>query len=317
MKSRKQWPGRVTLGYISILTAAFIVAMIAGLSTLAEGMEGSAYDWMFRVQPPAAVSASSVVVAFDEQALSASGGMRNLRATLAGTLRRLNRAKPAVVAIDIALPDATDRVDDLALEKALATTPNLVLGSDVLPGSDKWEDPLPRFRQHATAVGHVHAAPDPVNRKLPLEVIAGHDRRWAMALEAYRLRIGGPMIEESLHSLDVGSMSIPARRDTNRALFIRYSEGIPRISALSSSFSEVSNKVVFIGITAQTAARDRLMTPFGMMMTGVEIHAQAYETISRGRFLIPASPTLVAMVCLLLTVGSGATFALLSGWPAY
>ena len=48
MKSRKQWPGRVTLGYISILTAAFSLAMMAGLSTLAEGMEGSAYDWMFR-----------------------------------------------------------------------------------------------------------------------------------------------------------------------------------------------------------------------------------------------------------------------------
>jgi signal transduction histidine kinase len=317
MRSRKQWPGRVTLGYISILTAAFVVAMIAGLSTLAEGMEGSAYDWMFRVQPPAHLHPSSVVLAFDEQTLSATGGMRNVRRTLAGTLLRIQRDKPAVVAIDIALPDAGEPADDAALEKALAATPNLILGSDVFPAGDRWEDPLPSFRQHAKAIGHVHAAPDPVNRKLPLEVVAGHDRRWAMALEAYRLRVGAPVIEESLHAIDVGPTSIPARRDNNRALFIRYAEGIPRISALGSSFPEARNKVVFIGITAQTAARDRLMTPFGTMMTGVEIHAQAYETISRGQFLTPASPTAVAAVCLLLTIGAGATFAFLSGWTAY
>ena len=77
MKSRKQWPGRVTLGYLSILGVAFAVSMIAGLSTLAEGMEGSAYDWMFRVQPPAPVQPSSIILAFDEQTFRATGGMRN------------------------------------------------------------------------------------------------------------------------------------------------------------------------------------------------------------------------------------------------
>jgi signal transduction histidine kinase len=317
MKSRKQWPGRVTLGYLSILGVAFAVSMVAGLSTLAEGMEGSAYDWMFRVQPPAPVQPSSIILAFDEQTFRATGGMRNLRRTLADTLIRLQRNQPAVVAIDIALPDSGDPVDDEALERALASTPNLVLGSDVLPGGEKWEDPLPSFRRYAKALGHVHASPDPVNRKIPLEVVAGHDRRWAMALEAYRLRMGIPVIEESLHSLDVGSINIPARRESGRALYIRYADGIPRVSASNLSFPEAKDKVVFIGITAQTAAHDRLMTPFGTMMTGVEIHAQAYETISRGKFLTPASPTAVVAVCLLFTIAAGATFAFLSGWPAY
>ena len=66
MKSRRQWPGRVTLGYIAILSASFAVAMIAGWTSLAEGMEGSAYDWLFSVQPPAPVNATSVVLAFDD-----------------------------------------------------------------------------------------------------------------------------------------------------------------------------------------------------------------------------------------------------------
>ena len=60
------------------------------------------------------------------------------------------------------------------------------------------------------------------------------------------------------------------------------------------------DKVVFVGVTAQTAARDRLMTPFGRMMTGVEIHAQAFETLMDGRFLKPAGNLTVHGLCTLL-----------------
>ena len=317
MKSRKQWPGRVTLGYISSPRRRLYLHD-CGLKFARRGHGRQ------RVRLDVSCSAA----AGHASKFRSPGASMNRRSTLPvgcgtfaaplpTTLLRLQRNKPAVVAIDIALPDSGDPADDEALEKALAATPNLILGSDVLPGGEKWEDPLPAFRRYAKAVGHVHASPDPVNRKIPLEVVAGHDRRWAMALEAYRLRNGVPVIEESLHSLDVGAISIPARRDTSRALYLRYAEGIPRVSVSKLSYPEAQNKVVFVGITAQTAAHDRLMTPFGTMMTGVEIHAQAYETISRGQFLTPASPSAVVAVCLLLIIGAGATFAFLSGWSAY
>lgn len=290
--------------------------MIAGWSSLAEGMEGSAYDWMFRTQPPKTGTTDSVVLAFDEAALNQTGGMRNVRRTLAETLEHLKEDKPAVVAIDIVLPDATEPADDAVLAKALASTPNLILGSEIVNG-DRWEDPQPAFRKYAKAVGHVHAAPDPVSRKLPLELIAGHDRRWAMALEAYRIRRADAVIEESLGALQVGQTIIPARRETGRALYIRYVAGIPQVSIVDKSFAQARDKVVFIGVTAQSAARDRLMTPLGRMMTGVEIHAHAFETMSHGEFLTPASLSSVAAVCLLLTISAGCIFAFLSGWTAY
>src|SRR5690606_24966953 len=203
--------------------------------------------------------------------------------TLAEALLRVQREKPAVVAIDIVLPDSGDPAETAALEKALASTPSLILGSGVLPGGKQWEDPHPVFREHAEAIGHVHAAPDPVSRKLPLEVVANRDRRWAMALEALRLREGGGPIEESPDTLAVGTTSIPARRETGRAMYILYALGIPQISVVDPQLQQVRGKVVFIGVTAQSAARDRLMTPMGDMMSGVEMHAQAYETLSRGR----------------------------------
>ena len=79
----------------------------------------------------------------------------------------------------------------------MRATPNLVLGTEMMPDGSGWQDPLPRFRQWAAAVGHVHAAPG-VARELPLEmvVIAGHQRRFALALEAFRLsRAASDMVE--------------------------------------------------------------------------------------------------------------------------
>lgn len=293
--------------------------MIVGWTSLAEGMEGSAYDRMFGVFPPKTAQTRSVVIAIDEKTLNKTGGMRRVRRTLAEILNRLHDEMPSVVAIDVGLYDEGDSndPDDQALEQALTRTPNLILASDILPGDSRWEDPAPRFRKHAKAIGHVHAAPDPVSRKLPLELIAGHDRRWAMALEAYRLSSGITVIEEAPESLLAGDTIIPARRNTNRALYIRYADGIPEVSASNQRFPEVRGKAVFIGLTAQTAARDRLMTPFGIMMTGVEIHAQAFETMARRDFLTPASLTYVALVCLLLTIVAGLIFTAFTGWSAY
>lgn len=52
-------------------------------------------------------------------------------------------------------------------------------------------------------------------------------------------------------------------------------------------------------------------------MPGVEIHANAYETLARGRFLSGARDTDVAAVSVLLVVLIGISFAALSGWRAY
>ena len=76
-------------------------------------------------------------------------------------------------------------------------------------------------------------------------------------------------------------------------------------------------KTVFLGITALTAAKDRVWTPYAQQVSGVEIHAQSYETIARGRFLAPVSNSVVPLVCALFAIGAGLIFALRSGWQAY
>jgi len=316
-------PRRLTPGYFGILAASFLIAVSAGWTSLAGRMDRDAYDWMSRAQPPIRHQPQSVVLAFDERTLAGMSYPRGIRPMLALALEQLADAKPAVVAIDILLSGETDLADDARLAAALAKTPNLILASDLIPNTNEWEDPAPAFAKAARAIGHVHAAPDPLSRVLPLELAGGRDRRWAMALEAARLKLGGGPLMESPDDIELGGALIPATRATNRAMFIRYREGIPVISvaqlranpALGSQFR---GKVVFVGITAQTAARDRLVTPLDdRPMSGVEIHAQAFETLVNRDFLRLAPLSVTVLTCLLLTALSGLVFAFLPGWKAY
>jgi signal transduction histidine kinase len=317
-------PRRFTIGYILVLLGAFGVAVLAGWSALAGRMDRAAYDWLFRIHPPPARDAQSVVLAVDEETLSNYGGIRHLRVPLARTLERLAEAPPAVVAIDIILSDRADPGEDTALASAMRRVPNVILASDVIPGTTRWEEPLPEFRAVAAAVGHVHATPDPVSRALPLEVVAGRDRRWAMALEAARLR-SGSAITESPSDVELGGTLIPARRDNGRSLYIRYREGIPvvamaRLLEDPAEARRLTGKVVFIGITALNASRDRLITPLDRkdgLMSGVEIHAQVFETIAGREFLRPAPLATIIGMALTFTLAAGLIFGLLTGYAAY
>lgn len=313
---------RITFGYVAALLAAFSIGMLAGWQDVSDRIDGEAYDWMFRLHPQTEMAASSVILAFDEETFDYMRGMRNLRGTLATALDRLSAAKPSVVAIDIILAEEGDPVQDRALESALARTRNVVLASDLMPERGVWQEPLAQFRAHGAAVGHVHAHPDPVSRVLPLEHAGHRQRRWAMALEAYRLARGVGHILEEPGSLEVGDLSIPAVRESARALYIRYRQRLPIVSVArmlqdDAVLREFRNKAVFVGVTSQSAAHDRLMTPFNRMMTGVEIHAQSYETLVGGRFFRPASHIAVILICAGVVIASGLVFALLSGWAAY
>jgi signal transduction histidine kinase len=96
---------------------------------------------------------------------------------------------------------------------------------------------------------------------------------------------------------------------------IRYSERLPAVPA-DQDF-DARGKAVFIGATALTAARDRLMTPIGAMMPGVEIHANVYETLREGRFLQPLPGSIELLLAILIAGASGVIFSRIPGWAGY
>ncbi|MGH9718942.1 MAG: CHASE2 domain-containing protein [Bryobacteraceae bacterium] len=312
--------------YVGLLALMWIVASLVSLSPLGTLIDNDVYDWFFRLHRPPDVEPRSALVVIDEDTLQATGGQPGLRRTICDALNAVSGASPKAVAIDVILADTLyDPGDDQCLEAAIRQARNVVLATDLKPDGGSWEEPLERFRRHAAGVGHVYAEPDPVSREILLHKIAGRTRHWALALEAYRAGIGQPILETP-EDVQVGGITIPAPHARDRAMRINYvrpGKPLPKISALQlkkdpSLASRLAGKTVFIGSTAQSLARDRLQTPLSATpMYGVEIHANIFETIAHGRFLVAVPSWLTLALALAVAGLAGVTFALLSGKTAY
>jgi signal transduction histidine kinase len=315
--------------YLTLLAGSFIVALSASWTSFGAQIDSDAYDEMFRLYTPRPWQTESILLAIDQPSLNAYGGISHLRKPLAEALERISAASPKTVAVDLILVDQTDPAIDARLEAALRATPNLVLACRLLPDGSAWEDPLPRFRTAAAALGHVHAEPDSLDtvaRTLPLEKATQHARRWALALEAYRVS-RGVQIVESPTDLEIGGRIIPSTRAGGRLMRIRYRppsmEAIPRVSLKAllddpTLAAQFSGKVVFAGVTDQAAARDWLFTPYsdGQPMVGVEIHANAFETIAQGLFLRDAPLWSVLVFSLALVAAAGLAYGRFTGMQA-
>ena len=310
-----------------MLAACWTAGVLAGWTPIAARFDNYTYDLMDSYtrdlsNPALRVPTESVVVGIDEETLRAKGGMRNIRPILAEALDQLNSAAPRAVALDVILADDVDPVEDVRLEAAMRGTRNLILGSQFAEGN--WEDPAARFRPLAIALGHVHTErdhADGVSRQVELARVDGGQRRWALALEAFRVARGTDIVE-SPSDLQIGSTVIlPVRKGPERPMLIRYLPPgtIPTISALRIDPQRdlIRDKTVFLGITALSAAHDRLVSPSGNDVSGVEVHAQAFETMAQGRFLTRAAESTVLLVCVGLATAAGLIFGFLSGWPAY
>lgn len=319
--------GKQNLGYIAALTAALLLAIISSWTAIASQIDRYAYDWMFRLHPPSSATPHSVILAIDDETFNTMGAVGAYRKMWAKAFDLVKRAHPKAVALDVVLADPwTDPADDRRLEQSMQGVPNLVLASHLNNG--RWEDPLPLFRRHAAALGHDRAdelSSDGVTRQIPLEERSGGERHWAIALEAFRLARGG-IILESPRDLQVGAELIPAplTPDANRLLRVLYTpDAIPEISLKTLAdrpelASQLNDKVVFIGVTSISATYDRVATPYGQgRIPGVEVHAQLFETLERGRFLTDASDTAVLGWSLVIGALAGSIFVFLTGWPAY
>jgi signal transduction histidine kinase len=330
--------GRQTLVYVLLLAGAFLVAVGASWTALGARIDNYAYDTFFKTYQPPPWRMESMLLAIDEETLVETRNMRAVRKPMADALELVAAARPKAVAVDVILAGPDEEASDAALEHAFSRIPNLVLAAELMPDGRRWEEPLPRFARHAAAVGHVHAQPDRldyVNRVIPLEKATARVRRWALALEAFRVSRGAAILE-SPEDVQVGDVVIPAARlkmpaevtGQDRRMRIRYVPpsmgGIPRVGMKEllehpARAAEFTGKVVFVGVTAQSELRDRLFTPYseGSTMAGLEINANAFETIAQRMFISDARRSLVVLFALLLVTATGFAFARLPGWWAY
>jgi signal transduction histidine kinase len=308
--------------YIAVVGGCFSVSF--ALWTVAQRLDNYAYDVM-SAKSAQAWTPQSVVVGIDEKTFEKFGSTEALRPILTQALIDLRQAQPKLVAIDVILHDPGRHPDeDALLDEALRATPNLIMPCDLLPNGT-WEDPLPRFAPlDPRNIGHVEWATDrldAVTRQIPLEL----QHRWALSLVALSVARGQPIVTfTDSKDIELGPLVIPVPKagpEEGRPLLIRYlpPETIPVISILDigSNVDKIRGKVVFLGETAQTATRDRLQNPYGETLSGVEAHAQVFETLAHGDFLIRGRDYAVVLTSLAIAAAAGLIFALLSGWQAY
>lgn len=315
----------------ALAVLCFLAAIAISWSALGQQLDFWAYDFLLRVRPPAYRNpTSAVLLALDEETLQSFHGVAHLRQPLTEALKVLAHADAKAVAVDIQLADPVG-AEDRELAAALAAVPNLVLATTLVEDTRRkavyWEDPLPDFASKAS-LGHVHAQPDldGVSRLVLLEKAAAGKRRWALALETFRLASGGGPIVESEDALDLGRLSIPATRP-GRALRIRY---LPRGAIERLSMKELVEKPelasrlrgrsVFIGVTVP-GGFDRLMTPESLndadAMPGVEVHAQLYETLARNDFLTSVPNYATLLLAAAFAAALALCFQWLAGWRAF
>jgi signal transduction histidine kinase len=319
-------------GYAAALAAAAALGLLLGWSNAGLQADRWAYDLLLRLHTPAPRASESLIVAIDEESLDAYGGVAGVRAPLAAAVEILSRYQPAALAIDIVLSEPRGPQENDPLERALAAASNVVLAThlraDASSAETAWEEPLEVFRRHAAALGHVHAEPDEdaVCRQVLLAKAAGKTRRWAMALEAYRLAHGGAKIIETDAGLAVNDLFVPASHREDRALRIWYPNSESSIERLSlkgvlerpETAAAARGRVVFLGVDVLGGLDRYLMTPYsyGQPMSGVEINASLYETLARGRFLVSTPETVVVAVALSFGAALTVIFWKLAGMRA-
>lgn len=306
-----------------------MLGLLLGWSGLGAELDARVYDVLLRLNPPPERPSSSLILAIDEESLAQFGGVLRLRKPLARALETLALHEPKAVAIDLVLSEERGAEENAALAAALEKVPGLVLAvslrADSTAEDGEWEEPLEMFRRSAAALGHVHAEPDSdgVCRRVAPAKAAGRKRRWALALEAFRLEQGAEAIVETEDGLEVGDRFIPAPRRGGGELLIRYPHpraGLERLSLKDviddpARAAIARGRVVFVGVQVLGGLDRYLMTPYsyGRAMSGVEINAAVYETLAAGRFLRPVSESAALAWTLLIAAALGTAFWRLRG----
>ncbi|HET9792178.1 MAG TPA: CHASE2 domain-containing protein, partial [Candidatus Angelobacter sp.] len=298
-----------------LLAIVALVSMSFPVIKLSQSMT----DFFFRLRGPQPTSQQVALVLIDDATLAHYGRWPWQRAQLARLIRSVGAQQPKAIGLDVLLPEVEDESNDSALESAIASAPNLVLGAKISGSLDNnlWIDPLPRFSKNAKGTGHVQAIVDVdgVCRSIPLEEPSTEGPRPAFALKVAEL------VDPALAKMESASgTNAPAMQNfVTRPLLIdfrqQYQSGeqsppFPVISAgeLLSGTAEnkLRGKAVLIGFGGIEVS-DRVATPVSnqLPMPGVEINANAVDMLLAGRTL-----RYVSLTWQWLLVGLTSAFAL-------
>jgi signal transduction histidine kinase/CheY-like chemotaxis protein/CHASE2 domain-containing sensor protein len=217
-----------------------------------------AYRQLFRLRGEQALDSRIVTISIDDMSVDLLGPIPWPRQQYLDLLKKLQPAKPAVLAITLPISDQSDVDTVLAAEMKKST---VVLADD-------WQTrDLPmlsnaKLRQAAAQVGHMHRLEDSDGLVRSVQLFQQNDVAFGLAVaRASKLTPPGP--------------------DYPQDLWVNWRQAAPKIpnysfaQVLDNSFdaNQLQGKILIVGITAQGI--DRLGTPFDRYSSANGIHLQA------------------------------------------
>jgi len=339
---------RRTVLLVGVALLAPLLAIVFGEMRVGRTLERRVYDGWFTLRGPLARQPGVAVVAIDldsEQSLGRYPWSRKWHAQL---LRNLKRAGARVVAFDLTFADPTP--DDSAFRAAIDETGIAVLGakSDVIfrrgARGFRLEEPVAALR--GAPIGIVDVRPDPVDgvvREYPVLHEYPQGTRAQLGVEAVRryLRLPVGALGEESGGWRLGDRSIP--RGPAGAMLVDYIGPPGSVSTYSyasvvddratdlgewdmDTFDDLAasgvfrDKIVFVGTTIPEH-QDLHPTPFrdagergeAVLLSGVEIHAQAAAALLAARHIRPFPRALQYAWIALLALATVQAFTRLRG----
>jgi adenylate cyclase len=254
----------------------------------------------------------TVVVGIDQRSIAAIGPWPWPRSKQGELIAKLSTLGAHTIAVDVVY--GATSAQDAGFSSALAQAGNVIVGRITRPivparrgpmqsvaSNEAKRAPVSVIANAAAMVGAVDVVVDPdgVVRAAPTAIDDGNELIPSLAVAAlmHRDRLVGPPIARR-RGVQVGDRFFPT--DEHLALEISYSQalrdnGRAVVSALDVLRGEVSkdrlnDATVFVGMT-DPSSTDRVRTPVVRREStpGVFVHANAFDTMRTGSFLVPSS----------------------------
>jgi signal transduction histidine kinase/CHASE2 domain-containing sensor protein len=279
-----------------------VAILLLSWTTYFAQLNYTAYDFTLRLAGPVPIQSPTLIVAIDEDSLRRIGRWPWSRDKLARIIDRIESGKPRAIAVDVLLGDKSTPEGDSALAGSIANSHAIVLGAELESGGDvrRWNQPEPQFLGDGhVRLGHVHTDPDfdGINRRIP-SIREPEEGRFLQAFSIQALHAANLPFQSPVEQR-VGS-AVVVRPEPFNIRFVGDNESFPRVPAWqvldgTADTARFTNQIALIGFTAE-AIGDQWFTPFsvsGRKMSGVEIHANAIETLYSGRAIAETSSLLV------------------------
>jgi adenylate cyclase len=314
-RSRREARRRVAALLILVVTVA-VSLFVWGVEPF-QTWEWGLSDRLFRDQDG---SPNIVVAGIDDETLATYGRVVDWPRSLhADALDHLREAGVKGVVMDILFFEESDKDEELAralsgMPVILATEPKNHLGSDAgVPVFETVSTPIASLQAADPYLAHVLLPEDSdgVARRVPLAVSSDADDREYPALSLAALYLFFLQEPPEQLPLDGGSLDVLGREvplGESASMRINFVGGADRFSFLSYGevisgdfdAAVVRNKVVLVGETA-SGTFDRHQTPVSSAsLPGLYLHANALDTLLRGRWLqeVGGVGTLLSMLAL-------------------